>query len=312
MLPDGTPTPEAQLVKDKTLVLTVTVHTLTFRKTIPHDHPHISVGDAKNKKRFGHRKRTLEGPEIEALRSQEDAIREWVSQHSLAGDLGRNYRLIALGMMPMIDEQLEAFVAERKALVEKLIEKYPVRIDEAKPELGVHWNIHDYPRVKKLRQSFKIEWTYRTTLDLPPTMEEIDGVIAARERKKHAKEAQRILDTLEHGVIDTFHRMIQHMTSRLGVAEDGSLLTFRQTTVENLKEFVKWISLMNVRERDDINELAAQAEKLLDGVTVEKLRQKGEFRDQLRVQMDALAKKLDPLLIRASARKFYLSEGEEE
>jgi hypothetical protein len=103
-------------------------------------------------------------------------------------------------------------------------------------------------------------------------------------------------------------KLVQHMADRLKVGPDGKPLRFKETTVENLVEFLMNFEFRNVTDDNELQELVSQARDLMQGVTADDLRTTGDLRSKLQQGMTGIAAQLDTLLVRTGGRKFRFDE----
>src|SRR5439155_23311152 len=103
---------------------------------------------------------------------------------------------------------------------------------------------------------------------------------------------------------------VQHVADRLKTGPDGKPLRFKETTVENLVEFLMNFEFRNVTEDNELQSLVSQVRDLMQGVTAADLRTTGDLRSKLQQGMTGIAGQLDALLTRTGGRKFRFDEEE--
>ena len=102
-------------------------------------------------------------------------------------------------------------------------------------------------------------------------------------------------------------KLVEHMAERLREGPDGRPLRFKQSTVSNLVEFLANFELRNVTDDAELQDLVAEARRLLEGVGAGELRTDGELRAKVQQGMGGIAAQLDAMLTK-SGRKFRLEE----
>jgi hypothetical protein len=79
--------------------------------------------------------------------------------------------------------------------------------------------------------------------------------------------------------------------------EDGKPKIFRDTAVENLKDFFDRFRLLNVRSNEQLDHLVEQAQRVIRGVEPQTLRENANLRQQVATQLSGVQSVLDGLLV---------------
>ena len=114
--------------------------------------PLSKVEVAADKARLRLSKKLLISPELDAVESFDNKLREWVEGRSLPLSGFSGVKVLALEAIEPVNERLvKAENEERPELIEKFVLAYPAQAEQARADLGPLWNPLDYPRVAKLR-----------------------------------------------------------------------------------------------------------------------------------------------------------------
>ncbi len=76
----------------------------------------------------------------------------------------------------------------------------------------------------------------------------------------------------EEAFVSEFGKLVSHLTERLSGSDDGKPKVFRDSAVENLSEFFTRFRQLNVGNNAQLDELVAQAQRVIRGVEPQQLR----------------------------------------
>ena len=106
----------------------------------------------------------------------------------------------------------------------------------------------------------------------------------------------------EEAFVSELNRLVSHLSERLSGQEDGKPKVFRDTAVENLREFFSRFRQLNVRSNADLDALVEQAQSVLRGVEPQQLRDNGPRRQQIVSQLAGVQAALDGLMVDRTRR----------
>ena len=101
----------------------------------------------------------------------------------------------------------------------------------------------------------------------------------------------------EEAFVTELNRLVSHLSDRLSGQEDGKPKVFRDTAVENLREFFTRFQQLNVRSNADLDTLVDQARRILRGVEPQQLRDNAARRQQVASQLAGVQASLDGLMV---------------
>ena len=87
------------------------------------------------------------------------------------------------------------------------------------------------------------------------------------------------------------------MTERLSGTEDGKPKVFRDSAIENLAEFFGRFRHLNLHSDQQLDDLVAQAQRVVRGVEPQTLRDDQTVRQRVATQLSAVQSVLDGLLV---------------
>ena len=88
-----------------------------------------------------------------------------------------------------------------------------------------------------------------------------------------------------------------HLTERLSGAADGKDKIFRDSAVENLRDFFQRFRDLNVRSSAELDRLVASAQQIVRGVQPQQLRDNQALRQQIATQLSGVESQIDGMLI---------------
>ena len=108
----------------------------------------------------------------------------------------------------------------------------------------------------------------------------------------------------EEAFASEFSKLVGHLVERISdTGSDGSKKIFRDTAVEGLKEFFERFKTLNVHSNAQLDDLVETAQKAVQGVAPQDLRNSEALRGQIAQQMSGVLSSLDDLMVDAPRRK---------
>src|SRR5262249_8677675 len=158
-----------------------------------------------------------------------------------------------------------------------LDEHYSELKASARRRLGSLYNPADYP--DSLSGLFEVHWDFPSVeppdylLQLSPAIYEQQSALAA------ARFAQAI-QLAEQGFVSEFAKLVSHLTERLNNDVAGERKIFRDSAIQNLTDFFDRFRDLNVRSNEQLDALVADAQRLVQGVKPQDLRDNAGLRQQ--------------------------------
>jgi hypothetical protein len=104
-------------------------------------------------------------------------------------------------------------------------------------------------------------------------------------REQYESEYAERLEAAMAEVRDLLVGGMKHIVDRLGVKEDGKPNVFRGDMVDNFVDLLSRVRQLNLTRDDAIARMAADAERVIEGVDVDDLRKDLHHRADVRKQM---------------------------
>jgi hypothetical protein len=116
----------------------------------------------------------------------------------------------------------------------------------------------------------------------------------------------------EQAFIEELGKLVGHLVERLDGAAGGKPKTFRDSAVGNLQEFFQQFRMLNVRSNAELDRLVETAQRMLQGISPQQLRDSQSLRDQVVSRLSTVQTSLDGLLVDRPRRRILRAGREQE
>jgi hypothetical protein len=210
-------------------------------------------------------------------------------------------RLIPQGKVEEFAATRADYRAELEDGVANLDRHYGELKGAAAERLGSLFNEADYPET--LVGLFGVAWDF-PNVEPPDYLVQLCPGLYEQERARVAARFEEAVRLTEQAFVEEFARLVGHLTDRIGGAgEDGEPKVFRESVVGNLVEFFERFKSLNVRSNAQLDELVAQAQRVVRGVAAQDLRDSGELRQRVASGLVRVQTALDGLLVERPRRR---------
>ena len=249
-------------------------------------------------------KELLESPELKAVATEDNAIRQWVYARSLPsyGTLRDGVYRLPLALVDQVDEELEAFRLRRQTLIDKFLERYPAMVNEAVARLRTLYNPADYPHLDQVAARFTFSYRYLAFM----TPQTLSARLLAREREKAAAEVSTEVEEIKVALRTGFAELVAHAADRLAVGPDGKKVTFRDSMVTKMEEFFGYFAARNLVGDDELATLVERAREAMRGVTAQTLRTDDVARASVKDTLDRVKAEMNSGLFVRPTRRLIL------
>jgi hypothetical protein len=203
-------------------------------------------------------------------------------------------RLIRQDDLAAVNVQLTSLKAELDEAVWRLDEHFDELKAAARRRLGRLYCAADYP--ESLRGLFDMAWDF-PSVEPPPYLQQLSPHLYEQECQRVAARFDEAIALAEQAFLEELSGLVNHLTERLSGAEDGKPKVFRDSAVENLREFFERFRHLNVRSNEQLEELVGRAQQIVRGVEPQQLRDNQPLRQQLASQLSGVQSVLDGLLV---------------
>ncbi len=203
-------------------------------------------------------------------------------------------RLIRQDRIDEFASKMREFQEELAEAVENLDRHYHELKRAAQRRLGTLFNAGDYP--ESLRNMFAIEFDF-PSVEPPAYLEQLNPGLYEQECQRVQSRFDEAVRLAEEAFTAELAKLVSHLTERLSGQEDGKPKVFRDTAVENLTEFFQRFQQLNVRSSADLDNLVADAQRIIRGVEPQALRDNQDLRQHVATEMSRVESVLDGLLV---------------
>lgn len=203
-------------------------------------------------------------------------------------------RLIRQDKIDPFAEQMRQFQEELAEAVETLDRHYSDLKAAARARLGSLYNSADYP--ESLVGMFEISFDF-PSVEPPEYLQHLNPALYEQECQRVQDRFSEAVRLAEEAFTAELARLVAHLTERLSGQSDGKPKVFRDTAVTNLTEFFDRFRQLNVRSNEQLDELVAQAQRVIRGVEPQALRDNQGLRQHVATEMVRVESVLEGLLV---------------
>jgi hypothetical protein len=203
-------------------------------------------------------------------------------------------RLIRRADIDGINEKLGTFVAELGAAVGELDSHLDELKHEARDRLGSLYNEADYP--PSVVGLFEIGWEF-PSVEPPSYLRELNPRLYEAECKRVATRFDEAVAMAEAAFIEELNKLVEHLADRLSGSDGGEPKVFRDSVIDNFRDFFDRFQHLNVRSNEQLDEVVQRAEAVLSNVRPQSLRDSGSLRAQVAGGLSSVQASLDGLMV---------------
>lgn len=217
-------------------------------------------------------------------------------------------RLIRKSLVSTFDEQMKRFNNELQTALIGLEQWYGAMREEARIRLGDLFNEADYPA--SIRHTFSLEWDF-PSVEPPDYLKTLNPELWEKEQKRVQAMFDEAISLAEQKFAVELQELVSHMVERLSGESDGKPKTFRDSAVKNMNEFFERFKTMNVTSNKQLEDLVADAQRLMEGVDPNKLRKDLAMRQTVAGDLTKVQEMLDSMIVNKPTRAIDLSDEPE-
>jgi hypothetical protein len=207
-------------------------------------------------------------------------------------------RLLRQDRVEAFDQQMQQFREELTGAVADLNSNYEQLKQRARERLGRLFCADDYPL--DLNQMFALQWDY-PSIDAPDYLLQLNPKLYEQEKARIAARFEEAVELAEQAFAAEFSKLLEHLTERL--SGGGKSKVFRDSAVNNLKEFFDRFRQLNIRSNPQLDELVENAQAIVKGVSPQDLRETKSLRQQIQAQLSTVQSTLDQLMVDQPRRR---------
>lgn len=245
-------------------------------------------------------KKTLfESDEYAIIKREDSKFKTRVKKLCLAG-LADGIVTVPKGNVTRVFKLCAEHEVLRTGLVEAFKAAYPAIRDKALLLLGPLGDPKEYPPVEEVGEYFYFTYNF-VTFDVPEMLKGLDVEMAAQQAKSHEKRMKDATEEIQQMRRALMLALVQKLQVELAGgtdAETGKEKRFHKSAITKLQAFLdeKEFAIMNVTDDQELAALAATARNLMNGVSVDMVKNSDEFKAALTKEMAKLGDALKPLV----------------
>jgi hypothetical protein len=203
-------------------------------------------------------------------------------------------RLIRQDRISDFNARMQELREELEVAVWRLDRHFTELKSGAQERLGRLFNPADYP--ESLRGLFDVAWDF-PSVEPPPYLQQLNPALYEEECRRVQSRFDEAVKLAEEAFVAELAKLVSHLTERLSGTEDGKPKVFRDTVVQNLTEFFGRFRQLNVRSSAELDNLVADAQRVIRGVEPQELRDNQGLRQHVATEMSRVESVLDGLLV---------------
>ena len=141
-----------------------------------------------------------------------------------------------------------------------------------------------------------MSWDF-PSVEPPEYLRQLSPQLYEQECQRIAARFDQAIELAERAFFEELSKLVSHLTERLSGSEDGRPKIFRDSAVENLTEFFERFRHLNIGSNQQLDDLVAQAQKIIRGVQPQQLRDHTQLRKQVAGQLSAVQATVDGLMV---------------
>jgi hypothetical protein len=208
-------------------------------------------------------------------------------------------RLIRQDRIETFAAQMREFQEELAEAVQTLDRHYADLKAAARRKLGELYNPADYP--DSLVGMFEISFDF-PSVEAPDYLRELNPALYEEECQRVQERFNEAVRLAEEAFVAELAKLVSHLTERLSGQADGKPKVFRDSAVENLTEFFQRFRLLNVRSSAQLDNLVADAQRVIRGIEPQDLRDNQALRQHVATELSRVGSVLDGLLVNRPRR----------
>ena len=248
-------------------------------------------------------KRLIDSNEYKSILNFQSEVYNWINKNAVPSFFLRGSYLFNISMVEEVEQYLKAQSDILKEKVKPLLSEYEQKIAEAEQKLGDQFNFSDYPNLDVLKSSFSFSWKW-TIFDIPEGLPE---KIFQEEKLKAENMWRESAEQISLCLRQAFIELIKHANSMLEPNADGKTKAFKNSSFDNIDEFISTFKNRNIVDDKELEKLVEQARKVLTNINdPQQLKKDKQMKEIVSKNFSEITSKLDEMIAIKPSRKFDL------
>jgi hypothetical protein len=203
-------------------------------------------------------------------------------------------RLLPQNSLGLFANTMAGYREKLQEAVRELAGQYDAMKSEAQRRLGSLFNPSDYPQT--LDGMFDLEVSY-PTIDPPAYLMALNPEVFQQEQARVRERFESAVELAEQAFAAELQRLVSHLAERLTGLHDGQPKVFRDSAVENLREFFERFRQLNIRSNPELDALVEQAQQTITGIEPQQLRDSVRLRQMVANDFEQIQAAVGEMLV---------------
>jgi len=215
-------------------------------------------------------------------------------------------RLLPQSSLGMFASTMQTYRERLQEAARELSSQYDTIKSEAQRRLGTLFNPSDYPTT--LDGLFDLEVSY-PTIEPPNYLMALHPEVYQQEQARVRERFESAVELAEQAFATELQRLTAHLAERLSGLHDGQPKVFRDSAVENLRDFFERFQRLNIRSSPELDALVEQAQQTITGIEPQTLRDSNRLRQMVARDFEQIQAAVGDLLVDRPRRNILRRGG---
>jgi hypothetical protein len=215
-------------------------------------------------------------------------------------------RLLPQNSLGLFANTMQTYRERLQRAAAELTAQYDQMKAEAQRRLGTLFNPADYPST--LDGMFDLEVSY-PTIEPPNYLMALHPDVYRQEQARVRERFESAVQLAEQSFAAELQRLVAHLAERLTGLHDGQPKVFRDSAVENLREFFERFRRLNIRSSPELDALVEQAQQTIIGIEPQTLRDSNRLRQMVSRDFEQIQAAVGEMLVDRPRRNILRRAG---
>jgi hypothetical protein len=203
-------------------------------------------------------------------------------------------RLLSQNSLGLFATTMQTYRERLQEAARELDSQYDAIKSEAQRRLGTLFNASDYPTT--LDGLFDLEVSY-PTIEPPGYLMALHPDVYQAEQARVRERFESAVELAEQAFATELQRLTAHLAERLTGLHDGQPKVFRDSAVENLRQFFERFRQLNIRSSPELDMLVEEAQQVITGVEPQQLRDSVRLRQMVARDFEQIQASVGEMLV---------------
>ena len=215
-------------------------------------------------------------------------------------------RLLPQNSLGLFASTMQTYRERLQQAARELSSQYDQMKSEAQRHLGTLFNPADYPST--LDGMFDMEWSV-VPIEPPQYLVALNPELFQQEQARVRERFESAVELAEQAFATELQRLTAHLAERLTGLHDGQPKVFRDSAVENLREFFERFRRLNIRSSPELDALVEQAQQTISGIEPQTLRDSNRLRQMVARDFEQIQAAVGEMLVDRPRRNILRRGG---